>query len=468
MRGYKFEIFTAEIERDIREGVLKAGQKLPSVRMLKERYQMSMSTIQKGYEHLVLLGLVESIPQSGYFVSTRPALISTDRVSPLIVVHDPVFRNHLEATTVRRDQRHQSAFHVAAPGDVVMPQKLLLRTMQQVVREEGAGLLRYYPFDGDPELKAKIMERAALYRTPIRMEELIITDGALQALHIALASVCEAGDLVAIESPCVFSMLEVIRVLRLKVIEIPVDAQEGFDVDMLQRACDKNAIKAVIVTPNYHNPTGTILSHAQREALLAVADRYDMAIIENDVYGDLGFHGQRPLPLKALDKRGLVLSYSSYAKTVSPGIRLGWLAAGRFTERAEQIKFTLGSTVSPIYQEVMKRLLSGTSYDRHLRAFKMQLAKNAYQVTHILADSFPKGTSFVTPSGGFNGWVKLPKDTDMDLFYRQCEKWRVQFTPGYTFSFSTQYDSCFRIVFADRLSAQKIEAIRAVGQAMGA
>eukprot|EP01132_Coremiostelium_polycephalum_P016439 gene16439-19760_t len=440
MRTYKFEVFTAVIEKQIREGILKPGQKLPSIRDLKDQYQTSISTIQNGYEYLVIRGLVDSIPKSGYYVRSRPDLAAPQvKTKKLPVVRDAIFKHHLGLTTS-------------------------LRTMQQVIRAQGANLLRYYPPGGSIELKNQIIKRAVGYQTIIDPAELLITDGALQALYIALASVRNAGDVIALESPCVFSVLEVIRVLQLKVIEIPVDLQTGFDVDFLKKACQNNTIKAVVITPNFHNPTGLSLMDDQKQNLLVVARHYHIPIIENDIYGDLNFSGQRPSTIKSLDDSGLVLSYSSYAKTLAPGLRLGWLAAGKFTQRAEQIKFALGSTVSPVYQETLTRLLSGTSYDRHVRAFRMQLARNAYLAISLLTEHFPEKTVIATPSGGYNLWVKLPKTIDMPHFYQLCEKIGIRFTPGYTFSFSGAFDKHFRLVFADKFSTKKIEAIKLAGQ----
>jgi len=468
MKSYKFEVFTSFIEKNIRDGVYKPGHKLPSVRELKKQYQTSISTIQNGYEHLMILGLVESVPKSGYYVSMRTGVFSDRHKTPHSpIVRDAVFENNLVFTTSLRSGRKVSEFNVAAPGDLLIPQKLLLRTMQQVIREYGMGLLRYYPSNGSADLKSNIIKRAAGYQTSINPQELIITDGALQALYIALASTCNSDDVIAVESPCVFSILEVIRMLKLKVIEIPVDPENGFDIDFLQKACLKNKIKAVIVTPNFHNPTGIVLTDAQKRALLAVVQQYGIALIENDVYGDLNFNGQRPSTVKSFDNSGLVMTYSSYAKTLAPGIRLGWLSAGKFMERAEQIKFSLGSTVSPIYQETVNRLLEGSSYDRHIRAFRMQLAKNAYFTVNLLSGNFPEGTSVSTPSGGYNIWVKMPVHTDMDHFYNQCQKVGVRFTPGYTFSFSNAFSKYFRVVFADRYSPKRIEAIKLAGQRSG-
>ncbi|WP_312365242.1 PLP-dependent aminotransferase family protein [Sphingobacterium sp.] len=465
MKSYKFEVFTTIIEKNIKEGLFKPGHKLPFVREIKEQYHISISTVQDGYEHLIISGLVESIPKSGYYVSNRPETKHESvKTRHLPVVRDAIFKNNLALTTSLRMGRKISEFNVAAPGDLLIPQKSLLRTMQQVIRDQGAGILRYYPSNGSPALKEAIIERAAGYQIIFNPHELIITDGALQALYIALASTCDTGDVIAVESPCVFSVLEVIRVLKLRVIEIPVDRKNGFDTDLFKKACEKNTVKAVIVTPNFHNPTGVLLSDEQKLMLLTIARFHNVAVIENDIYGDLHFQGHRPTTIKSFDDSGLVLTYASYAKTLAPGIRLGWLSAGKFVERAEQVKFTLGSTVSPLYQETVSRLLSGSSYDRHVRAFRMQLAKNAHLAINLISKYFPENTYIATPTGGYNLWVKMPEEIDMSYFYDQCEKIGVRFTPGYTFSFSDTFNKYFRVVIADTFSPKRIEAIRIVGQ----
>jgi len=464
MRTYKFELFTTTIEKNIREGIFKPGQKLPSVRQIKEKYQLSSSTVQLGYEHLIFSGVVESIPKSGYYVCNKVSNAEHSIIKHKPVVRDAIFSNHLALTTSLRMGRKISEFNVAAPGDLVIPQKLLLRTMQQVIREQGAGLLRYYPASGLHSLKENIIKQAVHSQTIISPDELLVTDGALQALYIALSATCNSGDVIALESPCVFSVLEVIRVLKLKVIEIPVDPVLGFDVDFFNKACGKNTIKAVVVTPNFHNPTGTVLSDEQKKMLLNIAQRHHIAVIENDIYGDLYFHGQRPSTIKSFDDSGLVLTYSSYAKTLAPGIRLGWLSSGQFMERAEQIRFSLGSSVSPLYQETVNRLIEGSSYDRHVRSFRMQLAKNAHFATNLLLTHFLENTYVAAPSGGYNLWIKMPNTIDMNFFYQQCEKIGIRFTPGYTFSFSSAFNSYFRLVFADTFSPKRIEAIRQLGQ----
>ncbi|MBB6127594.1 aminotransferase-like domain-containing protein [Mucilaginibacter lappiensis] len=466
MRVYKFEAFTSDIVKNIRDGVYKPGHKLPSVRDLKKQYHTSISTIQNGYEHLIILGLVISIPKSGYYVATLSNPKKENILQNTPVVRDAIFEKNVELITSSRGRKKLIEFNVATPGDLIISQKLLLRTMQQIIREKGAGLLRYYPTNGSEDLKTNIIKHAAGYQTRINPQELLITDGALQALYIALSAVCDAGDVVAVESPCVFSILEVIRVLHLKVIEVPVDLMNGFDADFFKKACQKNKIKAVIITPNFHNPTGILLSDEVKRELVKVIQQHNVAVIENDIYGDLNFSGNRPSTLRSYDDSGLVMTYSSYAKTLAPGIRLGWLAAGKFLKQAEQIKFSMGSTVSPIYQETVNRLLDTNSYDRHIRAFRMQLAKNAHFTINLLSTHFPQGTFIVPPAGGYNIWVKMPDHVDMNNFYNQCERIGVKFTPGYIFSFSAMFASNFRIVFADKYSSLKIKALELMGEAV--
>jgi len=464
MKTYKFEIFTFDIEKNIRDGIYKPGHRLPSVRDLQKQYSTSISTIQNGYEHLIILGLVISVPKSGYFVATTVNQKTENILEYPPVVRDAIFEKNVELITSTRGDKKLVEFNVATPGDLIISQKLLLRTMQNIIREKGAGLLRYYPTNGLHELKDNVIKHAAGYQTRINVQELLITDGALQALYIALSAICVAGDVVAVESPCVFSILEVIRVLNLKVIEVPADLVNGFDVDFFKKACLKNKIKAVIITPNFNNPTGILLSDEIKKELVKVIQQHDVAVIENDIYGDLNFSGKRPSTLRTYDETGLVVTYSSYAKTLAPGIRLGWLATGRFLKQAEQIKFSMGSTVSPIYQETVNRLLDTSSYDRHIRAFRMQLSKNAYFTINLLAEHFPKGTFVVPPSGGYNLWVKLPNNIDMKNFYQQCERIGIKFTPGQTFSFSNMFANHFRLVFADKYSALKINALEQLGK----
>ncbi|RXM50451.1 MULTISPECIES: PLP-dependent aminotransferase family protein [unclassified Chryseobacterium] len=462
MKTYRYEIFTAIIEEQIHSGILQSGDKLPSIREIKKRYHLSISSVQSGFEYLMIKGIVESSPRSGYFVAEqREENIPKAKTELPPVVRDEEFMKNILLTSKRISE--SSSFNTAVPGDLLIPQKLILRTMQEVIREKGAALLRYYPSNGLETLRKQIAKQMGIYGCRFNPDELIITDGALQALTIALSSVTKAGDVIAVDSPCVFSILEVIGNLGLKVIEIPVHYRTGFDTEYFRKVCAENNIRALIVTPNFHNPTGIMMSDRTKKQVLEVAEDHQVCIIENDMYSDLYFEEKRPSSIKSFDKKGVVMMYSSFSKTLAPGIRLGWLYAGSLFAKAERTKFALGRSVSPLYQELILRLLQGNSYERHLRSFRKELNRQANQLLDVLRKSFPQGSYFHKPQGGYSIWAQMPEAMDMEKFHKYCEKHKVLFTPGDTFSLTDKYSHHFRVVFAERITPESLHLLKETG-----
>lgn len=462
MKIYKYEAFTAIIEEQIRNGILQGGDKLPSIREIKEKYNLSISSVQSGFEYLMIKGLIESRPRSGYFVTEKKEeYIPEIRIKLPAVVRDEGFMKNLLLTSKRISE--SSSFNTAVPGDLLIPQKLILRTMQEVIREKGASLLRYYPSNGLEALRKQIIKQMGIYGSRLNPDELIITDGALQALTIALCSVTKAGDVVAVDSPCVFSILEVIANLDLKVIEIPVHYRNGFDSEYFRKVCSENDIRALIITPNFHNPTGIRMSDETKKDVLGIAEDHQVCIIENDMYSDLYFEEKRPSSIKSFDEKGWVMTYSSFSKTLAPGIRLGWLYAGQFYARAERAKFALGRSVSPLYQELILKLLQENSYERHLRSFRKKLNKQAIQLLEVLKKSFPEGSYFHRPQGGYSIWAQMPDNMDMKKFHKYCEKHEILFTPGNTFSLTDKYDHHFRVVFSERITSESLRLLEEAG-----
>lgn len=463
MKTYKYEAFTLIIEEQIRNGILQVGDKLSSIREIKEKYNLSISSVQSGFEYLMIKGLIVNRPRSGYFVAPkREENIPETRVKLPPVVRDEVFMKNILLTSKRISE--SSSFNTAVPDDLLIPQKLLLRTMQEIIREKGASLLRYYPSNGLEALRKQIAKQMGIYGCRFNPDELIITDGALQALTIALSSITKAGDVVAVDSPCVFSILEVIANLDLKVIEIPVHYRNGFDTEYFRKVCAENDIRALVITPNFHNPTGIMMSDETKKEMLEIAEDHQLCIIENDMYSDLYFEEKRPSCIKSFDEKGRVIMYSSYSKTLAPGIRLGWLYAGQFYAKAERAKFVLGRSVSPLYQELILRLLQGSSYERHLRQFRKKINQQAMQLLEVLRISFPAGSYFHRPQGGYSIWAQLPENIDMKKFYKYCEAKKILFTPGSTFSLTDNYDHHFRVVFTERITPESLHSLKETGK----
>ncbi|ASK32289.1 GntR family transcriptional regulator [Chryseobacterium sp. T16E-39] len=463
MQTYRYEVFTSVIESKIKKGILRPGSRLPSVREIKNNYHLSTSSVQSGYDYLVIKGLVKNIPRSGYFVASDRKQNITKPLLNEYTAKNEVFSRNVTLISPRNRPSEYTSFNSATPTDLLIPQNLILKKMQEVIREKGASLLRYYPVNGSWELRNQIADRASQYGCMLNPEELIITDGALQALYIALASVTNPGDLIAVESPCVFSVLEVISNLRLKTIEIFVHNENGFDAAYLKKVCSDHPIKALVVTPNFHNPTGILMSDDTKKELLSIAVEHQFPIIENDIYGDLYFGNERPSNIRNFDEDGWVMTFSSFSKTLAPGIRLGWLHAGKYTAETERLKFALGRSVAPIYQELLIRLLEDRSYDKHLRSFRKQLKKQAKEVLEALRQYFPDRSYFQTPDGGYSIWGSLPEQVDMKSFYTYCENQRILFTPGDIFTFTDKFHHYFRIVFAEHINSNSFQSLENAG-----
>ncbi|WP_437918338.1 PLP-dependent aminotransferase family protein [Sphingobacterium sp. LRF_L2] len=464
MKTYRHQLFTSVIEEKIIKNILKAGDKLPSVRTIRRDYGLSVSTIQKGYDYLSFKGFVKSIPRKGYIVSDelqQDKKAEDKSIVPFSVDSD--FRHKVSITSSRKQKFLGGNLNAAIPGDYIMPQKLVLKIMQQIIREKGAALLRYYPSNGSVELRELLSKRIARHGAFVPSEEILITDGALQSLYISLAVITKPNDIVAVESPCVFSILEVLSNLGLRTVDIPVRHTIGFDTDYLESVCKSSPIKAIVVTPNFHNPTGISMPEAKKKELYAIACQYDIPIIENDIYGDLYFGAIRPSTIRNYDDRGLVLTYSSFSKTVAPGLRLGWLSPGRYFSAAERLKFSLGRSVSAINQEMVIKLLSSVAYDRHLRFFRRYLQLQAAEITEQIRTFFPEKTLMSTPDGGFSLWNQLPQGTDMVQFFKSCNDFGVSFTPGKTFSLTNAFDFHFRATFFENITINTLHFIREIG-----
>ena len=467
MKNYRHTVFTARIEADILKGILKAGDKLPSVRHISRDYGLSISSVQKGYDHLVFKRLVTSIPRWGYIVAENGNTDVLQAHRHLIKTEsDKEFIQNMSFTGSKRRSTGSTFLNSAVPSDTFVPQKLILKTLQQVVREKGAALLRYYPSEGSDELRYLLSQRSNSHGTPVQQGELLITDGALQALFIALSVTTSRNDTVAVESPCVFSVLEVISNLGLKMLEIPVRDKEGLDTDHLKKVCREKAVKAIVLTPNFHNPTGILMTAEKKVEIYDTAVFHNIPVIENDIYGDLYFNGTRPSNIRSFDESGLVLTFSSFSKTLAPGIRLGWLAAGRFFSKAERLKFSLGRSVSPLNQELMLKLLKTSAYDRHLRTFRIQLKQQSLELVNLFNTHFAENSSTFIPEGGYSIWSRMSNQTDMDLFYRKCEELGILFTPGSTFSYSGSYNQYFRTVISQQLFPSDFEILKMLAQSL--
>jgi DNA-binding transcriptional MocR family regulator len=276
-------------------------------------------------------------------------------------------------------------------------------------------------------------------------DDFVITSGCAEAIHLALQAVCRPGDLVAVESPTYFGILQALEAQGLRALEIPTHSRDGISLDALSFALENHPVRAVVVISNFSNPLGCCMPEENKRALVELLARYQVPLIEDDIYGELAFHAQRPGVAKVFDRQGLVLLCSSFSKDISPSYRVGWIAPGRFRKRVEQLKMATNIATAVLPQLAIARFLESGGYDRHLRSIRRAYAQKVAQMTQAVLAYFPEGTRVSSPAGGFVLWVQLPGEVDSLALYQRALAAGITLAPGHIFSATAKYRSFIRL-----------------------
>ncbi|MFP2467202.1 PLP-dependent aminotransferase family protein [Pseudescherichia vulneris] len=451
----------------IEQGLYRQGEKLPSVRSLSQEHGVSISTVQQAYQTLETLQLVTPQPRSGYFIAPRKAQPPVPAMSR--PVQRPVDVSHWDQILTLLDARHDKSIIPFGGGspDITQPGlKPLWREMSRLVQHNSAEIFSYDELAGRRELREQIARLMLDSEAAVSADDIIITSGCHAALAIALLSVCKPGDIVAIESPSFYGTMQLLRGFDIKAIEIPTDPQTGISVEALELALEQWPIKGVILVPNCNNPLGFIMPDARKRAVLALAQRHDIVIFEDDVYGELANDYPRPRTIKSWDIDGRVLLCSSFTKTIAPGLRVGWIVPGRYHDRVLHMKYAASGTNVPTTQLAVAAFIREGHYHRHLRKMRQIYQSNMETYTCWLRQYFPCGICVTRPEGGFMLWVELPEIVDMVCVAKQLCELKIQVAPGSLFSASGKYRNCLRINCALPTSDKHREVMEKLGEAI--
>jgi DNA-binding transcriptional MocR family regulator len=455
------ELLGARIEN----GFYRPGDRLPSVRALSVEHGVSLSTVQQAYRVLEDNGLALPKPKSGYFV---PASRS---VPALPVIGRPAQR----PVDISQWDQVLDLMRVKTLPDLVqlgrgMPDvssptlRPLMRALGRISRDEDMPGLYYDSIQGNQTLREQIARLLLDSGCNLTANDLLITTGCHEALSASVRAICEPGDIVAVDSPSFFGAMQTLKGLGMKALEIPTDPVTGISLEALELALEQWPIKVIQLTPNCNNPLGYVMPENRKRALLTLAQRFDVAIIEDDVYGDLAFSYPRPRTIKSFDEDGRVLLCSSFSKTLAPGLRIGWVAPGRYLERVLHMKYIGTGSTAPQPQLAIAEFLAGGHYEPHLRRMRSQYQRAREQMIDWVMRYFPAGTRVSRPQGGFMLWVELAEDFDTLRLNRVLLTKGVQIAVGSIFSASGKYRNCLRMNFAAKPSPDVERAVRTVGQ----
>lgn len=468
--GPRYRRLADELGEAIRAGVLRPGDRLPSVRETCRARGVSPSTVFQAYALLETQGLVEPRERSGYFVralrrSPRAAPAAADArgdATP-VAVSELVFGLVGSAADPARVPLG-SAF----PSARLFPLAELARSGARAMRKLDPDQVTGALLAGDPALLLALRRRYALHGVALADDELVITNGAMEALNLCLQAVTRPGDVVAIESPTFYAALQALERLQLRAVEVRTDPRTGVDLDALAALLQTQRIAACWFMTSFQNPLGALMPDARKQALVDLLARHDVPLIEDDVYGELHDDGRRPLPAKAFDRAGRVLHCSSFSKCLAPGYRIGWAAAGRQAQAVQRLKTmsTLATSLPP--QRALADYLAQGGYERHLRRLRAALAGERQRASRLIERHFPAGTRMTRPSGGYFVWLELPPQVKTLALHHRAMAQGISTAPGALFSVDGRFDHHLRLNLGHPGDARVDRALRQLGELAGA
>jgi DNA-binding transcriptional MocR family regulator len=465
-RMTRYHRLAEELSARIRSGVLRPGDRMPSVRSVSQAQRVSPATVQQAYHLMEDRGEIHTRPRSGHYVSAHlggrplhsPAASQPAAKSSAVDVRDLVF----EILTAIKDRDFES-FGSAFPSGELFPLGKLARTLHSAAaRLDPHSIYEQIP-PGNPDLRRMIARRYLESGVDVPIDGIVITNGALEALNLCLGAITRPGDAVAIESPAFYGALEAIERLRLKAVEIQTDPRRGMSVRALAEALERHPIKACWLMTNFQNPLGSLMPDENKKDLVALLAKHAVPMIEDDVYGELYFGDKRPQPAKAFDRAGLVLHCSSFSKCLAPGYRVGWTLPGRFLKEVGRAKLMSTIATSAPSQVAVAEFLRQTGYSHHLRKLRRTLESQQSRMLQAIGRHFPMETKVTRPEGGYFLWVELPGSVSAMEVYRRAFEQKITVSPGPMFSPRRGFENCLRLNYGVAWSPKTDAALATIG-----
>ncbi|WP_255370097.1 PLP-dependent aminotransferase family protein [Roseateles sp. YR242] len=463
-----YEQVAAQYRQAIQKGLMQPGSRMPSVRALMGLHRVSLTTALQACRLLESQGLLQARQRAGYFVRPLRALRLARAAEPSQTQADPsqfVGVHQRVSDILTRAGMAQVKVHLggACADPTLYPVKALALQAQRLLRRRPELLGQAPEPQGHPLLRTALARHALDAGIQLDPAQVLVTHGCTEALGIALRAITQPGDTVAVESPTYYGLLQILETLGLRALEIPASPHTGLSLPALQEAAEREPrLKAVVVVPHLQNPLGSLMPDDAKVALLDWCEQRDLALIEDDTYAALADQPQRAI--KSWDQTGRVIFCASMHKTLAPGMRIGWMTAGRWQHRVEILKYAQSRPNEMLGQAVVAEFLAGGQMDRHLRTLRARLAQQREAMAQLLSDHLPASTRLSLPQGGMNLWVELPPGvSSMRLFEAALEK-GVRIAPGAMFSNSLRFDGFLRVNAGYLMDEGQRQAVATLGE----
>ena len=463
-----YQRIAQQLAEDIRSGVYLPGERVPSVRKLSQQLKVSHATVLQAYANLEDQGMIRARPQSGFYVHHTPALTAPTPDIALVERPALVTRSSI-INQVLSESRRDGLIPVGAavPHVDYLPVRALHQQLAKVTRFQSPRAFSYMFSPGYEPLRRQVAIRMRDAGVVVGPEDVVITHGCVDALQMSLRVLTKPGDLIAAESPSYYGLLQLADLLGLKVIEIPCDPDTGLSLEALQLAARQWPIKALVLTARLSNPLGGSMPDARQKQLLKLATHFDIQIVEDDIYGELMFESGPIRALKSNDHEGRVIYCSSFSKTLSPGVRIGWIVPGRYREEIQQLQTFSTHSACSVTQMGVAAYLENSGYDRHLRFIRQEYRKNLSAFQLAVQRYFPEGTQMTRPTGGFILWVSLPARVNTKDLHTLALQQGISIAPGLIFSNTEQFNHCVRLNCGLPWTAGTERALQTLGKLAG-
>ncbi len=449
------------------DGRLPARGKLPPTRDLARQLGVNRNTVVSAYDYLASQGRVHSQTGRGTFLvePTAPAATSEDETwfTAFSRAADGAALGGLQSIFRLMIASEGISFVGSYPASELLPAEAFGEAMQTAIRESGPAVATYGPTAGYPPLRRTIAREMRGQGSRVGPTDLLITNGAQQALELVFRTFVDPGDSVIIEEPTYTGALSVLSTLDARVVGIPFD-EEGIRVDLLERAIERHRPRLIYLQPTFHNPTTRVTSEARRREILAVTARHRVPVVEDDWGGALRFEGRDLPTLHALDGGRHVIYLSTFSKKLLPGLRVGWVAApptvlGRLVE----LKRVQDCGTSPLVQAALDVFIRGGELQRHLERVRPAYLERRDCMMDALQRHFPEEATWNRPVGGLFVWVTLPANFDGQDLFLAARQHGVHYSRGDLFHGDGGGHNTLRMAFSSATPAEIEDGVRTLG-----
>jgi DNA-binding transcriptional MocR family regulator len=458
-------------QQAIEAGTLAHGDRFPSVRALMNRHEVSLSTALQLCRQLESDGWLEARPRSGNFVrrprrlNARPVAEPATDLLPDPAQYVGIHARVSEFIARGRQARIKVNFSSARSAPELYPGEALKNAATRALRQHPALLVSPSSNNGNAAFRNVLAKRAMANGMVLGPEDILITQGCIEALNLALRAVTQPGDIVAVESPTFYGLLQVLEALGLRALEIPTSPQTGISIEALELAVQgPEKIKAMVVVPHLQNPLGCIMPDSHKARLVEFCRTQAIPLIEDDTYSALTNDDAPLRALKAWDRDGNVIHCASLHKILAPGLRLGWMNAGRWQSRVEMLKYVQSRNNEELAQLAAADFMASSAFDRHLRRLRHCLKNQRARTAEMIVAHFPEGTRLTDPDGGLALWIALPDGLSSRRLFDAALEEGIYIAPGSMFSNSNRFDSYIRLNCGAPITPQIESALQQLGQ----